>query len=44
MNGVARLSAALGWLGTRLQSGQLTGYVTLFVVGVLYVLGMVAWR
>ncbi|HWA57491.1 MAG TPA: NADH-quinone oxidoreductase subunit L [Gemmatimonadales bacterium] len=44
VNGVARLSAALGWLGTRLQSGQLTGYVTLFVVGVLYVLGMVAWR
>jgi NADH-quinone oxidoreductase subunit L len=44
VNGAARLSSALGWLGTRLQSGQLTTYVTLFLFGVLYVLGMVSWR
>ncbi len=44
VNGAGRISAALGWLGSRMQSGQLTTYVTLFVVGVLYVLGMVAWR
>ncbi len=44
VNGSARLSAAIGWLGSRLQSGQLTTYVTLFLVGVLYVLGMAAWR
>ena len=44
VNGAARLSGALGWLGSRLQSGQLTTYVTLFLVGVLYVLGMVSWR
>jgi len=44
VNGSARFSAALGWLGSRLQSGQLTTYVTLFLVGVVYVLGMVSWR
>jgi NADH-quinone oxidoreductase subunit L len=44
VNGAARFSSALGWLGSRLQSGQLTTYVTLFLVGVLYVLGMVSWR
>jgi NADH-quinone oxidoreductase subunit L len=44
VNGSARLSAALGRLGSRMQSGQLTTYVTLFLVGVVYVLGMMAWR
>jgi len=44
VNGAARFSSALGWLGSRIQSGQLTTYVTLFLVGVLYVLGMVSWR
>jgi hypothetical protein len=44
VNGSARLSTAIGWLGSRLQSGQLTTYVTLFLVGVVYILGMVAWR
>jgi NADH-quinone oxidoreductase subunit L len=44
VNGAARFSAALGWLGSRLQSGQLTTYVTLFLIGVLYILGMAAWR
>ncbi|MBK6779035.1 MAG: NADH-quinone oxidoreductase subunit L [Gemmatimonadetes bacterium] len=44
VNGAAGLSRALGWLGGRLQSGQVSVYVVLFLVGALYVLGMVAWR
>ena len=44
VNGSAGLSRALGWLGGRLQSGQVGVYVVLFLVGVIYVLGMVAWR
>jgi NADH-quinone oxidoreductase subunit L len=44
VNGSAGLSRALGWLGSRLQSGQVGLYVVLFLVGALYVLGMVAWR
>jgi len=44
VNGSAALSRALGWLGSRLQTGQVSVYVVLFVVGALYVLGMVAWR
>jgi len=44
VNGSAGLSRALGWLGSRLQTGQVGVYVVLFVVGALYVLGMVAWR
>ncbi len=44
VNGAAGLSQALGWLGSRLQTGQVGVYVVLFLVGALYVLGMVAWR
>ncbi|HXG45101.1 MAG TPA: NADH-quinone oxidoreductase subunit L [Gemmatimonadales bacterium] len=44
VNGSAALSRALGWLGSRLQSGQVGVYVVLFLIGVLYVLGRVAWR
>jgi NADH-quinone oxidoreductase subunit L len=44
VNGAARLSRAIGWLGSRLQTGQVGVYVIFFVVGVLVVLGMVAWR
>ena len=44
VNGVAGLSRALGWLGSRLQTGQVGVYVVLFLVGALYVLGMMAWR
>jgi NADH-quinone oxidoreductase subunit L len=40
VNGAARAARAFGWLGTRLQTGQVGVYVTLFVVGVLVVL----WR
>jgi len=44
VNGVANLSRALGWLGSQLQTGQVGVYVVLFLVGAIYVLGMVAWR
>jgi NADH-quinone oxidoreductase subunit L len=44
VNGSAGLSKAIGWLGSRLQNGQVGVYVVLFLVGVIYVLGMVAWR
>jgi len=40
VNGVARGARALGWLGSRLQNGQVGVYVALFVVGVLAIL----WR
>ena len=38
VNGTARLARALGWIGSRLQTGQLGLYVVLFVGGVLAVL------
>jgi NADH-quinone oxidoreductase subunit L len=44
VNGSAALSKALGWLGSRLQTGQVGVYVGLFLVGALCVLGVVAWR
>jgi NADH-quinone oxidoreductase subunit L len=40
VNGAARLSRAVGWVGSRLQTGQVGFYVVLFVVGVIVVLGM----
>ena len=42
VNGAARLSRALGWVGSKLQTGQVGFYVVLFVVGVLVVLRAVA--
>jgi NADH-quinone oxidoreductase subunit L len=39
VNGSAAASRALGWVGSRLQTGQVGAYVTLFVVGVLVLLG-----
>ena len=39
VNGVAAASRALGWIGARLQTGQVGFYVVVFVVGVLLVLG-----
>ena len=38
VNGTAVVSRALGWLGSRLQTGELGFYVVLFVVGVVLVL------
>ena len=42
VNGAARVSRALGWAGSKLQTGQVSFYVVLFVVGVLVVLRAVA--
>jgi NADH-quinone oxidoreductase subunit L len=41
VNGSARLSRGLGWLGSRLQTGQVGVYVVLFLVGALWILGVV---
>jgi len=41
VNGVARLTQALGWLGSRLQTGELGLYVVLFVAGAILLLGAV---
>jgi NADH-quinone oxidoreductase subunit L len=41
VNGSARLSRGLGWLGSRLQTGQVGVYVVLFLVGALWILGAV---
>jgi NADH-quinone oxidoreductase subunit L len=38
VNGTAKLSRGLGWLGSRLQTGQVGVYVVLFLVGALFVL------
>ncbi len=38
VNGTARLGRALGWLGSRLQTGQVGVYVVIFLVGALWVL------
>jgi NADH-quinone oxidoreductase subunit L len=41
VNGTAAASRALGWVGSRLQTGEVGVYVVLFVVGVLAVVGAV---
>jgi NADH-quinone oxidoreductase subunit L len=38
VNGSARMSRGLGWLGSRLQTGQVGVYVVLFLVGALWIL------
>jgi NADH-quinone oxidoreductase subunit L len=38
VNGTARLSRGLGWIGSRLQTGQVGVYVVLFMVGALWIL------
>jgi NADH-quinone oxidoreductase subunit L len=38
VNGSARVSRALGWIGSQLQTGEVGFYVVLFVVGVALVL------
>jgi NADH-quinone oxidoreductase subunit L len=38
VNGTAKLSQGLGWIGSRLQTGQIGVYVVLFLVGALWVL------
>src|SRR5205807_8053249 len=39
VNGTAAASRAVGWLGSRLQTGAVGVYVVLFVIGVLAVVG-----
>jgi NADH-quinone oxidoreductase subunit L len=41
VNGPARLSLGLGWVGSRLQSGQVGFYVILFMIGALWILRVV---
>jgi NADH-quinone oxidoreductase subunit L len=41
VNGTARLSRGLGWLGSRLQTGQVGVYLVLFLVGALWILRVV---
>ncbi|CAN5712114.1 NADH-quinone oxidoreductase subunit L [soil metagenome] len=38
VNGTAKLSRGLGWLGSRVQTGQVGLYVVLFLVGALWIL------
>nr|MBA2459412.1 NADH-quinone oxidoreductase subunit L [Gemmatimonadales bacterium] len=38
VNGTVRLSQGLGWIGSRLQTGQVGVYVVLFLAGALWVL------
>jgi NADH-quinone oxidoreductase subunit L len=42
VNGTAKLSRGLGWIGSRLQTGQVGLYVVLFLVGALWILHAVA--
>jgi NADH-quinone oxidoreductase subunit L len=42
VNGTARISRGLGWVGSRLQTGQVGVYIVLFLVGALWVLHTVA--
>jgi NADH-quinone oxidoreductase subunit L len=41
VNGTAKLSRGLGWLGSRLQTGQVGVYVVLFLVGAVWILHLV---
>ena len=38
VNGAPRVSRGLGWLGSRLQSGQVGVYVVVFLVGAIWIL------
>jgi NADH-quinone oxidoreductase subunit L len=42
VNGTARISRGLGWLGSRLQTGQVGVYVVLFLAGALLILHAMA--
>ena len=42
VNGTAKLSQGLGWLGSRLQTGQVGVYVVLFLAGALWILHAMA--
>jgi len=38
VGGTARIAEGLGWLGSRLQNGQVAFYVTMFAVGAVFIL------
>jgi NADH-quinone oxidoreductase subunit L len=38
VTGTARIAQTLGWVGSRLQTGELGFYVIVFVAGVVFVL------
>ncbi|GBD33319.1 NADH-quinone oxidoreductase subunit L [bacterium HR33] len=42
VNGMARLTRLFGWIGSRLQTGQVGTYVVLFVLGTLVLLRVMA--
>ena len=42
VGGTARLAEGLGWLGSRLQNGQVAFYVTMFAVGAVLILRTLA--
>ena len=44
VNGSAYIARAFGWLGARLQTGQVGTYAWVIFIGVLFVLGAVAFR
>ena len=41
VNGVAGLARGIGWLGSRLQSGQLGVYVIVFIIGAVWLINAV---
>ncbi|MFZ5625370.1 MAG: NADH-quinone oxidoreductase subunit L, partial [Gemmatimonadota bacterium] len=43
VEGPARVARSVGWIGSRLQTGQLGIYVIFFLVGALWVLRAVMW-
>ena len=42
VGGTARVAQGLGWVGSRLQNGQVTFYVAIFVVGAILILRTLA--
>jgi NADH-quinone oxidoreductase subunit L len=44
VNGSAKLARGLGWLGARLQSGQVGTYAWVLIIGVLGVFGAFSLR
>ncbi|MGH7477205.1 MAG: NADH-quinone oxidoreductase subunit L [Longimicrobiales bacterium] len=43
VDGMAQLSALVGWAGSRVQTGQLNAYAFAIVIGVLLILGVVTF-
>ncbi|NIW35018.1 MAG: hypothetical protein GWN32_00040 [Gemmatimonadetes bacterium] len=43
VNGLGRVSRAIGWAGSKLQTGQVNTYAFAVAIGVLILLGFVAF-